>query len=298
MSAAKRSPAVADPRVPLTNLDKVLYPEAGFTKGQVIAYYRAIAPVKPVSLKRLPDGVEGLAFFEKRAPARRPTWVHSAPVSSSRHGTLDYVVVDNLQTLVWLANRAALEIHAYLFRAATEDLPTAVIFDLDPGPPAALAECLPLALELRDLLADLGLRSFPKTSGGKGLHLLVPIDGRGGFAASKAFALAVARILEQRHPQLVTTTMAKAGRQGKIFIDWSQNDHGKTTVCAYSLRARPMPTASAPLQWTEVERAVRSGHPEKLVFEAEALVARTARIGDPAAELLSLRQRLPAFGRG
>ena len=298
---AGRSRGQATAAVSLTNGDKVFYPHTGFTKGGVFAYYEAIAPVmlphlagRPVSLKRMPNGVDGIAFFEKRAPADRPAWVHTATVASTTHGSLTYQVVDNRETLLWLANRAALEFHTYLFKAGAEERPTTLVFDLDPGAPAALRECLPLALEIRGLLAELGLRTFVKSSGGKGLHLLVPLAGTTPFATVKAFARATAGILETRHPDSVTTTMAKAGRTGRIFIDWSQNDHGKTTVCAYSLRARERPTVSAPLAWEEVEAAQRRGKAERLVFAPEAVLQRVAKEGDLLAECLTLGQRLPA----
>lgn len=278
---------VGSKRLALSNLDKVLYPAADFTKAAVIDYYRNIAPLMlphlaghPVSLKRVPDGVEGEAFFEKRCPAQHPPWVRSVPIASSRFGSIDYCVVDNLPTLLWLANRAALELHLYLFRVPREDAPTCMVFDLDPGAPAGLAECLPLALELRQLLTEVGLECLPKGSGGKGLHVYVPLSGSDGFAATKAFALAVARLLEQRHPDRVTTVMAKKARPGKIFIDWSQNDHGKTTISPYSLRVRERPTVSAPLAWNEIERAHRRSRAEDLVFEAGEMAKRIARTGD------------------
>lgn len=290
-----------EPTVRLTHGEKIFYPETGFTKGDMVAYYQHIAPTmlpyligRPVSLKRMPDGVDGFAFFEKRAPAALPPWVRTTVVASARHGTLTYLVIDNADTLVWLANRAALEFHTYLFKAGAERAPTTMVFDLDPGAPAALRECLPLALEIRDLLAELGLRSFVKSSGGKGLHLLVPLDGSAPFAAVKDFVRAVAGMLEKRHPDRVTTTMAKIARPGKIFIDWSQNDHGKTTICAYSLRGRARPTVSAPLSWAEVETADRRGTNDRLVIEAATVLRRVATVGDLLAESLEIRQGLPA----
>ena len=310
MTAAARRPkapasAAARAAPVLTNPQKVLYPAVGFTKRQVVGYYESIAACmlphlrgRPVSLKRLPDGVGGLAFFEKRAPAKRPAWVRTADVASTLHGRMTYVVVENTETLLWLANRAALEIHPFLFQAKREDRPETLVFDLDPGAPAGLAACIPLALEIRDLLADLGLRSFVKSSGGKGLHLIVPLGGTATFAQTKGFAHALAQALEQRHPRQVTATMAKAARGGKVFIDWSQNDHGKTTVAAYSLRARERPTVSAPLAWEEVESAGRRGKAERLVFEADDMRRRIAAEGDLLAEAVGLRQRLPALAGG
>ena len=287
---------------PLTNPDKVLYPSVGFTKRQMFAYYKFIAPfllphlrARPVSLKRLPDGVYGLAFFEKRAPEKRPAWVHTAQVASTKHGSLTYVVIDNSNTLLWLANRAAIEIHPFLFESGHEEHPETMIFDLDPGAPAGLAACIPVALAIRDLLLDLGLRAFVKSSGSKGLHLLVPLGRTTTFPQTKVFAHTLAQAFENRFPRTVTATMAKTARGGKVFIDWSQNDHGKTTVAAYSLRARERPTVSTPLTWEEVAIAGRRGKVERLVFEAEDMRKRVAAEGDLLTEAIGLRQRLPTY---
>lgn len=285
---------------PLTNPDKVMYPAVGFTKRQVVDYYDFIAPSmlphlrgRPVSLKRLPDGVGGLEFFEKRAPEKLPAWVHTADVVSTRHGCLTYLVVDNPNTLRWLANRAALEIHPFLFQDGHEEHPETMVFDLDPGAPAGLAACIPLALAIRDLLADVGLRAFAKSSGSKGLHLIVPLGRTATFTQTKMFAHTLARAFEKRFPHTVTATMAKAVRAGKVFIDWSQNDHGKTTAAAYSLRAREHPTVSAPLTWDEIALAGRRGRPARLIFEADDMRRRIAAVGDMLAESIGLRQRLP-----
>ena len=302
-TTAQRKPDQTKPEMPsLTNPNKVLYPAVGFTKRQVVEYYEFIAPWmlphvrgRPVSLKRLPDGIGGLEFFEKRAPEKRPTWVHTAHVASTRHGSLTYVVVDNPETLLWLANRAALEIHLFLFQNGHEEHPETLIFDLDPGAPAGLAACIPVALAIRDLLADLGLRTFVKSSGSKGLHLLVPLGRTATFSQTKDFANTLAQAFENRFPRTITATMAKASRGGKVFIDWSQNDHGKTTVAAYSLRAREHPTVSAPLTWDEVATAGRRGKAERLVFEAGDMRPRIAAEGDLLAEAIGLRQRLPSF---
>jgi bifunctional non-homologous end joining protein LigD len=291
--------AIAGEPVEVTNLAKVLYPGCGFTKGDLLHYYEAIAPVmlphlagRPVTVKRYPDGVDGLSFYEKRAPAKRPRWLQTMRVSSKRHGVIEFPVIGNAPSLVWMANRAAIEFHTYLFRAGDEDRPTMLVFDLDPGAPATLADCLDIGIVLRDLLAELGLRSFAKTSGGKGLHLGIPLRGA-RFAEVKAFAREVAALLAREHPQRVTSSMAKSARGGRVFIDWSQNDHGKTTACAYTLRARARPTVSAPVSWEEVERARRRKRPESLVFTADAVLRRVAQDGDLFAETLTLRQRLP-----
>lgn len=284
-----------------TNLAKVLYPRAGFTKGDVIDYYRRVAPAmlphlagRPISMKRLPDGVSGETFFEKRCPVGRPAWVHARSVRSTRFGSIDYCTVENVESLLWLANRAALELHAYLYRADAEDVPTMLVFDLDPGAPATLLDCLDIGVELRDLLSGLGLRCYAKTSGGKGLHVAVPLNRPDAtFARTKSFAEAVARLLASYHPERVTATMARSERPGRVFIDWSQNDHGKTTVCAYSLRARELPTVSTPVDWSEIDAARRRRSADRLVFTADQALERVAKLGDLFAPVLDQRQELP-----
>ena len=294
-------PTITTGRTTLTvgNTDKMFYPACGFTKGDVLAYYQAISTVmlphlakRPVTVKRYPDGVEGLSFYEKRCPEKRPAFVHAATVASSEHGSLTFCVVDNAATLLWLANRAALEFHTYLYRQGHEDEPTMLVFDLDPGPPATMLDCLDIAMVMRGLLHDLGLTAFAKSSGGKGLHLGVPLRGA-TFAQVKTFAHGVAELLAREEPQRVTSRMAKAGRHGRVLIDWSQNDHGKTTACAYTLRAGPRPTVSAPLTWEEIAQACRKRHSEHLSFEAPRMVERVAELGDLFAPTLTLRQKLP-----
>ncbi len=292
-------------RLLLRNLDKVLYPEADFTKGDVVDYYRRIAPVllphlrdRPLTLKRYPEGVDGAFFYEKRCPAHRPAWVRTEAIWSDVNGEdIDYCVVDDLPTLVWLAGLADLELHTSLSTARAVDRPTVLAFDLDPGPPADLATCCEVALILRRLLHALELESFPKTSGSKGLQVYVPLNGPVSYGRTKPFAHAVARVLEQRHPDLVVERMAKSLRGGKVLVDWSQNDRHKTTVCVYSLRARARPTISTPVRWREVEKAARSGDAGGLWFEPAAVLRRVARSGDLFAPVLSLHQRLPAASR-
>lgn len=291
--------AVDGNAVDVSNLDKVLYPATGFTKGDMIRYYEAISPVmlphlagRPVTVKRYPDGVDGLFFYEKRCPAKRPPWVGTATVASERHGSITFCVIDNAPSLVWMANRAAIEFHAYLYRKAHENRPTMLVFDLDPGAPADLQDCLEIGIVLRDLLAHLGLKSFAKTSGGKGLHLGVPLTGA-SFAQVKTFAHGLADMIAHEEPKRVTSVMAKAQRPGKVFIDWSQNDHGKTTACAYTLRARRQPTVSTPVSWEEVERARRRRKPGALIFTADDVVRRVKELGDLFAPTLTLRQKLP-----
>ena len=292
---------VEDREIVLTNLDKLLYPHARFTKREVIEYYYGVAAVltghlrgRALTLVRTPDGVDGESFFEKRIPEHAPAWVHRADV---RHGaeTIRFVVCDDAATLVWLAQLAALELHPSLALAATPDRPTAIVFDLDPGPPATIVECCRVALLLRAMLDGLGLRVFPKTSGSKGLQLYLPLNGaEASFDAAKGFSRAVAEVLAREEPALVVAAQAKARRRGKVLVDWYQNDRSKTTVAAYSLRARPRPTVSTPLAWDEVEACAEQGDPRALVFEAPQVLERVARRGDLFGEVLTLVQRLPA----
>jgi bifunctional non-homologous end joining protein LigD len=286
----------------LSNRDKVLYPESGFTKGDVIDYYAAAAAVltghlegRPLTVKRWPDGVEGGSFFQKQAPAHRPEWVQTVTVPSGRK-PIDYVLANDAATLVWLANLAALELHAPLARAEAIERPTVLVFDLDPGEPATIVECCHVALALQGMFEQLGLESFAKTSGSKGLQVYVPLNSSGlTFADTKPFAKAVAELLERAEPELVVSRMTKARRTGRVLIDWSQNDRRKTTVCVYSLRAGPRPTVSAPVSWDEVRAALRNADPASLVFDAGAVLERLADRGDEFAPVLSLTQRLPAL---
>ena len=279
----------------LTNLDKVLYPRTGFTTAGVIDYYLRIAPVllphlrrRELTLVRWPDGVEGPSFFEKRCPPHAPDWVHRAEVEPG----LEACVVDDLPTLVWVANLAALELHTRQATADTPDAPTSMVFDLDPGSPADVLACAAVALELRDLLGDLGLAAVVKTSGGKGMHIGVPI--RGATADdTKEFARAIGMLLQKRDPARVTTTMRRELRTGKVFVDWSQNDRHKTTVAAYSLRAQPTPSVSTPATWDEVAAAVAAADPERLQFDPAAALERVAAHGDLYADNLTRDQRLP-----
>ena len=286
----------------LSNLDKVLYPQAELTKGQVIGYYQAVAPVliphlagRPLTLKRYPNGVDGQHFYEKRCPSHRPPWLSTASVWSERNkAEVRYCVVDDLASLVWVANTASLELHPSLSRAVDITRPTAVVFDLDPGPPATAVECSRIALRLRELFEEMGLQSVAKTSGSKGLQLYVPLNTPVTYeGGSKDFALAVAQLFERRFPKEVVHSMKKDLRPGKVLIDWSQNDEHKTTVSVYSLRARPRPTVSTPVTWDEVAATAESGDPTLLVFEADAVVERVSRLGDLFAPLNELHQQLP-----
>ncbi len=271
----------------LSNLDKVLYPAAGFTKAQVIDYYERVAPVmlphiaqRPVTIKRYPEGVDGEFFFQKNAPAHRPDWVPTAeiasPGSTKSRATIDYLLGGDLPTLIWAANLAALELHTPMWRFPHLGEPDLLVFDLDPGPPATIVECCRVAVLLRPLLAELGLGPVAKTSGGKGLQLYAAVAGMASQETSD-LAKELAERLEQEQPQLVVSRMTKALRPRKVLIDWSQNNAAKTTVAPYSLRARPQPTVSTPVSWDEVEHCKRAAD---LVFTADDVVARLAEIGD------------------
>lgn len=284
-------------RLTLTNLDKVLYPLVGFTKAQVIEYYAAVAEVmlphigdRGVTLRRWPDGVTGESFFQKRCPSHRPDWIPDCPGPGSRDGPIRYCCLDSRAALVWAANLAALEIHAPMARCADIESPTMVVFDLDPGAPATIVECCAVALEIRDVLAAVGLSAVAKTSGSKGLQVYVPLNRPHTHRHCADFALAVARLLERRHPDRVVTVMKKAVRSGRVFIDWSQNARHKTTIAVYSLRGRDRPTVSTPVTWDEVA-AGADGEP--LVFEANEVLDRVERQGDLFAPAVTVEQDLP-----
>ena len=287
----------------LSNLDKVLYPEPGFTKAQVIDYYTRVAPVllphlrgRPLTLKRYPNGVEGKYFYEKECPSHRPEWVSTARIPIRSDGrSVNFCLAEDLPTLVWTANLADLELHTSLARAAAITRPTMMVFDLDPGAPAAVLECARVALALRDLLAPLGVESWVKTSGSKGLQVYVPLNVETSYAQTKPFALAVAQLLERDHPELVVSRMRKDLREGKVFVDWSQNDEHKTTVCVYSLRAKAHPMVSTPLAWDEVEAALEAEEPGLLAFDWEAVLARVDERGDLFSGVLDREQTLPAL---
>ncbi len=285
----------------LSNLDKVLYPKVGFTKAAVIDYYTRVAPVliphlrgRPLTLKRYPNGVEAGHFYEKQCPSHRPEWVHTAPIAiRSEDRIVNFCLADDLATLVWLANLADLELHTSLSLATPIERPTAMVFDLDPGPPADVLTCARVALALRDLLEPLGLEGVAKTSGSKGLQVYFPLNVDTSYAETKPFSQAVAQLLERRHPELVVSSMRKRLREGKVLVDWSQNDQHKTTVNVYSLRARERPTVSTPVAWPELEAALEARDPERLIFDSETVLARIAERGDLFAPLLEWEQPLP-----
>jgi len=279
-------------QVKLSNLDKVLYPEVGFRKRDVIDYYARIAPVllahlegRALTLKRYPNGVDAQFFYEKNAPSHRPDWVTTARV-----GSIDYVVVDHEATLVWLANLADLELHTSLALADDPERPTLVAFDLDPGPPATVVDCCRVAELLRGMFEGLGLECFAKTSGSKGMQVYLPLNSEATFAQTKAFSKAVAELLAREEPGLVVARQTKSARTGKVLVDWGQNDVNKTTINVYSLRAMARPTVSTAVTWDEV-RAAKA--PEDLTFEAADVLRRVDEHGDLFAPVLTLVQRLP-----
>jgi bifunctional non-homologous end joining protein LigD len=298
MSGQSAIITVGGRKLSLSNLDKQLFP-SGYTKGNVIEYYGRVADVmlpllegRAVTLKRYPNGTDAPFFFEKRCPPHRPEWVVTADVIGTT-GVVNHCLINDVSTLLWAANLAAIEFHVPMAKADRPDQPTAVVFDLDPGAPATLIDCLKLGLELQKLLAKFDLDCLPKTSGSKGLHIYVPLNTKATFEQTKTFARAVADQLVNQNPKQVTATMSKSQRNGKIFVDWSQNDSHKTTVCGYSLRARSTPTVSTPVTWKEIKAAVKLGKVDGLVFEADKVLRRVSRGKDPFEPINSLKQKLP-----
>ncbi len=288
----------------LTNADKVLYPATGFTKADLVAYYAGVASAllphlhdRPLTLKRYPNGVNAEYFYEKRSPPHRPDWIQTVPVASERgKKEIPYTLCQDLPTLVWLANLADIELHPSLSLAADAGRPTMVAFDLDPGAPAGIVESCEVALELRELFGQLGLEACAKTSGSKGLQVYVPLNRPDvTYEHTKPFAHAVAGLLEERHPELIVSRMAKTQRRGKVLIDWSQNDAHKTTVSVYSLRATEQPRVSAPLDWTEVTECANRRDPDLLSFGPDDVLTRIAGRGDLFGKILTLQQNLPAL---
>jgi bifunctional non-homologous end joining protein LigD len=287
----------------LTNYDKVLFPQTGFTKGDLIEFYGRMAPVvlphladRPLTLKRYPNGVEGAFFYEKQCPQHRPDWIETAEVWS-RHNkaNINFCIVRDRATLVWLGNLADIELHTSLARATDVEQPTMLVFDLDPGAPADIVSCCEVGLVLRGLFDGIGLKSFAKTSGSKGLQVYVPLNSTTSYAQTKPFAKAIAELLEGQMPKLVVSRMAKNLRKGRVLVDWSQNDEHKTTVSVYSVRARERPTVSTPVAWEEVEAAHDAGDASLLVFDTEAVLERVARDGDLFAPVETLKQELPSL---
>ena len=305
--AGKASEVEVDGRkLKLTNLDKVLYPKAGFTKGEMIDYYARIADAmvphlagRAVTLRRFPEGVDNTeaAFFEKRCPKHRPKWVKTATVTAGPHaGKIDFCVCNDRPTLIWMAQLATIELHPSLSIARRPAQPTVLAFDLDPGPPANVVDCCRIALQLREMFEHFDLQCFPKTTGSKGLQVYLPLNTKSHYDETKPFARALAQLLEKQTGKVVSK-MSKEIRKGKVFVDWSQNHPRKTTVAVYSMRARERPTVSTPVSWDEVERCAKKGEADLLVFETSDVLKRVEKHGDLFAPVLELEQKLPSFAQ-
>ena len=285
----------------VSNLNKVLYPKVGFTKGQVIDYYIRIAPVllphlrdRPLTMKRYPNGVDAEFFYEKNCPSHRPKWVQTAKVwSEGNNRIMHYCLAQDLPTLVWAANLADLELHTSLAKKKDVARPTMMVFDLDPGAPADIVQCCQVGLWLRDLLTKMKLKAFAKTSGSKGLQVYVPLNTSATFDRTKDLSRALAQHLEGEHGSLVTSNMSKALRKGKVFVDWSQNDEHKTTICVYSLRAKEEPTVSTPVTWDEVAYCLKRKKADLLRFRSDKTSSRVEKMGDLFAPVEELKQKLP-----
>ena len=292
---------VKDREIQVSNLDKVLYPKIGFTKGQVIDYYIRVASAllphlkdRPLTMKRYPDGVEGEFFYEKNCPKHRPKWVQTAQVwSESNDRMMNFCLVQDLATLIWAANLADLELHTSLSRKDNDKRPTMMVFDLDPGAPADIVQCCQVGLWVRDLLGQMRLKSFPKTSGSKGLQVYVPLNTSVTYDEAKDLSGVLAQHLEREDADLVTSNMSKAVRKGKVFVDWSQNDEHKTTICVYSLRAREEPTVSTPVSWNEVENCLKKKNAGLLKFRSDQVLSRVEKLGDLFEAVEKLKQKLP-----
>src|SRR5256886_3486110 len=299
-SREAREVRIGSRQLGLVNLDKVLYPQAGFTKAQVIDYSVRISGAllphlrdRPLTLKRYPNGVDQPYFYEKRCPSHRPPWVRTAEADGIR-----FCLVNDLASLVWVANLADLELHVPLARARSYDRPDQIVFDLDPGAPADIVQCCEVGLLVRGPFESLGLFCQAKTSGSKGLQVYVPLNRPGvSYDETKPFARAVADLLERERPERIVSNMKKSLRTGKVLVDWSQNDPHKTTVCVYSLRAKEHPTVSAPVTWEEVASCAKDRDPARLTFDPEAALDRIERGGDLFAPLITLRQSLPRLSR-
>ena len=285
----------------VSNLNKPFYPETDFTKGQVIDYYIRIAPAllphltgRPITLKRYPEGASSDFFYQKECPVHRPDWLPTVPVWSEKNGKdTNYCLIEDLPSLVWASNIAALELHTSLSYGSNMAQPSMAVFDLDPGSPADIIDCAKVALLLWTFFDRCGLKSFVKTSGSKGLQVYLPLNTPVDYQETKGFARALAQHLEKQYPDFVVSNMKKALRKGKVFIDWSQNDEHKTTVCVYSLRARPQPTVSTPVSWDEIKKAAETANPQLLHFTAPEVLDRVKTYSDLFAPVLSIKQQLP-----
>ena len=300
MASQRTEITVGRRKLTVSNLDKVFYPVTGTTKGDVIEFYRSVAPVllphlrnRMLTMKRYPNGVEGKFFYEKECPKHRPDWVKTAPMARKDGKAVNYCLLNDQASLVWSANLANLELHTSLATATDVFRPTALVFDLDPGAPASIVECGEVALLLEKIFDRWGLEAIPTTSGSKGLQLFVPLNTKVTYDDTKPFAHELAKRLENDHPDLIVSGQSRAEREGKVLVDWSQNDDHKTTASVYSLRAKERPTVSAPVTWAEVRKAVRAADPEVLVFEADEVLARIDKHGDLFNQVRTLKQRLP-----
>jgi bifunctional non-homologous end joining protein LigD len=288
--------------IPLsTNLDKVFYPKQGFTKGQMIEYYTRVAPAllphlrdRPLTLKRYPNGVEGEMFYEKNCPSHRPPWLETAKVwSDGNNRYMYYCMVQDLASLVWVAQLGTIELHTSLSLHQKLSQPRMLVFDLDPGPPANIVDCCRIGLMLRDLFAQHGLESFAKTSGSKGLQLYVPLNTKVDYTQTKVVSKGLAQLFEEKYPKLAVHKQLKELRVGRVLIDWSQNDQYKTTINVYSLRARKRPTVSTPVSWDEVEKCLKASDPELLVFDSDQVLKRVDKLGDLFEPVVKKKQKLP-----
>jgi bifunctional non-homologous end joining protein LigD len=293
VTSARVEVEVAGRRLELSNRDKVFWPETGFTKGDLLDYYEAVAPTmvahlagRPITLRRWPDGVDGQSFFQKNAPKHRPGWM-----ATVRLGDVDYLRIDEPAGLLWAANSAAIEIHPGLAGAPHLDTPGWLVLDLDPGDGADVMTCRQVALILRDYLARLQLVAWPKTSGSKGLQLYVPLNNGTRYDTTRPFAEALAHMAEADHPDLIVSSIDRSVRRKKVLIDWNQNAASRTTVAAYSVRALPRPSVSTPLSWDELEGASAA---DDLRFDTSAVLQRLGQLGDLMAPVLSVEQELPA----
>jgi bifunctional non-homologous end joining protein LigD len=292
---------MAGRRLFLSNLEKDLYPSYGFTKAHILEYYRRIAPYilphlkdRALTFKRYPEGVERDFFFEKRCPSHRPAWVKTAEIRQDDGERMLVCLVNDVETLIWAENLASVELHVPLARANSPETPDSMVFDLDPGDQVGILECARVALILRDLLLGMGLASYVKTSGKKGLHVYVPLNCKEtAFEDTKTFSKTVAEIMQKHYPDLVTARMGKKERTAKVFINWSQNDASKTMICVYSLRAREKPIVSFPLEWRELENPAGLGDPDSLQVTYSEALHRAKKKGDLFQEVLVKEQKLP-----
>lgn len=301
-TGSSRKPSSSKREVHFTNAGKVFFPQSGFTKGDMVQYYLKVAPYilphlkgRPVTVIRFPDGITGERFYEKNAPRFTPPWIKTAAVPRRHHeGKIDYLLIENVESLAWCANLAAIELHPFLHQAKALGQPTSVAFDLDPGEGADLLTCIKVAFLIKEITDELKLKIFPKVSGSKGLQLHLPLNTRVTYATTAAFAKAVAELLAHRHPDLVVSQMPKELRRGRVLIDWSQNSGSKTTVSVYSMRGkRDDPFISMPVTWEELKKAQRTRNPKPLLFSPDAALARLRKLGDLYAPVLTLKQKLP-----